>query len=171
MAVQTTYNQEPEIAVAGALACEHNEASIMSMFNAEASAEIPFGFGVKWGSATDAKSAKLPAAEADNVVGIVVRLHTYETGTGGELGTSGVKAGGKLNVLRRGVIWAVAEDACVPGDRLWVRCTVGGAGEVLGGLTNADEGTETIDATAQGTWLTAAAAGGLAKLSVDFTNK
>lgn len=175
MARQTTYETEPAAAIAGQLAQGFLDADVRSMYNAEASAKVMFGRAVKWGSTTDAKAAKLPAAESDKIVGIVCHSHAYENDpTYGELdptaGTGGVRAGGKLAVLRRGTIWVIAEDAVVPGDRLWVRAVAGGDPEFLGGLTNADDSTDTIDCTAQGEWLDAAAAGELARLSVDFTN-
>lgn len=178
MAVQTTYSDAPSAAYPGMLA--GNEHTIVAMKQAEASAEIPFGYGVVYdpSSPESDQSATLPAAETNKVWGIVVHSHNYQRTytladgtTAGDLGTSGLRPGVMMNVLRKGRIWVTAEDACVPGDRLWVRCTVGGAGEVVGGLTNADESTETIDCTAQGVWCTTAAAGGLAILEVDFTNK
>ena len=47
----------------------------------------------------------------------------------------------------------------------------GGDPEFLGGINNADDSTDMIDCTKQGIFLTSAAAGGLAVLDVDFTNK
>lgn len=177
LAVQTTYSESVTAAYAGMLASE--DCDIISMTNVEASASMPFGRGVifKATNTTD-QDALVPSAETDKVAGIVVHSHAYDRSwtnaagtTVGELSATGLLPGTMLNVLRRGVIWVIAEDACVPGDRLWVRCTAGGAGEVVGGCTNGDEGTETIDCTNQGVFLTTAAAGGLAKLQVDFTNR
>ena len=112
-------------------------------------------------------------AETSKVKGIVAHSHAHSNSPNGDLGTTGLKADSVMNVLRKGRIWAIAEDGCVPGDRLWVRCTAGSpAGtEFVGSLGNADEGTETIDCTAQGVWLSTASAGGVALLEVDFTNK
>lgn len=177
MARQTTYDTDPAAAFAGLIAeaGAFLNGDVRGMYNAEASAKIPFGRAVKWGSTTDNRAAKLPAADSDKIVGIVAHSHAYENdATFGELDpsttTGGVRAGGKLSVLRRGVIWVVAEDAVVPGDRLWVRAVAGGDPEFLGGCTNADDGSDTIDCTGQGEWLDAADAGELARLSVDFTN-
>ena len=168
MAVQTTYSQSMAAAYVGQLA-DNAGHLIKPCTNGEVSASIPFGYAVKFGVLDN--EALLPTAETSKIVGIVVHSHAYGVSPYGDLDTTGVKIDGNLNVLRKGRIWVTAEDACVPGDRLWVRCTAGGAGEVVGGLTNADEGTETIDCTAQGVWLTTAAAGALAILEVDFTNK
>ncbi len=168
MPMQTTYTDSPANGIAGQLACRYNDAEIASCYNAEASAEVAFGTAVKWGSATDQKAVKVPAAETDKIKGVVVHSHAYENGENGELGTTGVQSGGKLEVLRHGEIWVIAEDGCAPGDRAWVRCTAGGAGELVGGFPIADEGTETIDTTSYLEFQTYAAAGGLAKLRCRF---
>ena len=85
--------------------------------------------------------------------------------------TTGVKVGGMLNVLRKGRIWVVSEDGNNIGDRVWVRAVAAGDPEFLGGIVNADDGTDTVDCTNQGVFLTSASAGGLAIVEVDFTNK
>ena len=71
-----------------------------------------------------------------------------------------------LAVCHRGLVWAVAVDAVVPGDICTVRIAAGGGG--LGSLS----GTEAFPAAGNfakllgAKWVTAAAAGGLAKLSL-----
>ncbi len=174
MPVQTSVSDRPEAAYAGLLVGTQHQ--IIGMKNAESSASIPFGFGVVFKAAgTTDQDAILPTAETDLFMGVVCHSHVYDRtytladgSTGGELTSTGLKPGAMMNVVRKGMLWVVAEDACTPGQKLWVRCTAGGAGEVVGGLVNADEGTETIDATAVGTWMTTAAAGGLAILSLDL---
>lgn len=175
MTVQSTFGDNPAIGYAGTL--DSNLAhDVITMKNAEASASIPFGYAVKFkDTVTTDKDAVLPAAETDKILGIVLRSDTYGVawtdldGTVyGQLDATGVKPGAFLNILRRGRILVTAEDAVEAGDKLWVRCTTGGVGEIIGGLTNADEGTETIDCTAVGTWMSSAAAGGLAWLDVNF---
>jgi hypothetical protein len=155
-----------DLGVSGQLADNHPHV-IDSCRNNEASAEIAFGYAVCWD--TEDQDVLLPAAETDLVRGIFLHSHSYQVGE--QLGDDGILPGEMMNVLRKGRVLVTAEDSVAPGDRLWVRCTTGGAGEIIGGLTNADEGTETIDCTKQGQWLTTAAAGGLAWLEVDFTAK
>ncbi len=175
MEVQTTYSENRAIGYVGMLDSNLSH-DIITMMNAEASASIPFGYAVKFkDTVTTDKDAVLPAAETDKVLGIVLHAHTYSPAytdidgvTHGNLDSTGVKPGAFLNVLRRGRVLVTAEDAVEAGDKLWVRCTTGGAGEIIGGLTNADEGTETIDCTAVGTWMSSASAGGLAWLDVNF---
>lgn len=174
MPMQTSYDLAPAVAVEGALACRMVDAEIDSKYNGEASAKIKFGRGVKWGSATDGKSVKLPAAETDKLCGFTVRTHSIDPGERGELDdddtddtTGGVKSGGQLNVLRKGALWVKVRTGCAPGDKLWVRA-VAGAGEWLGAAENADDSTDMIDATDKGEFQTFAAANGLAKLRVNF---
>lgn len=175
MTVQSTFSEDRAIGYAGTL--DTNLAhDVITMKNAEASTSIAFGRAVKFkDTVTSDKDAVLPAAETDKVLGIVVRAETYApswtdmAGTvHGQLDSTGVKPGGWLNVLRRGRILVVCEDAVEAGDKLWVRAVAGGDPEFLGGLNNADDSTDMIDCTANGTWLTSASAGGLAWLDVNF---
>ena len=164
MSVQTSYAQSMTAAFAGMLA-DGSANDCIAMRNDEASASIAFGRAVKFGSATDGTSAKLPSAETSVIAGIVVHSHSYASN---ELDATGVIVGGVLNVLRKGRVWVTVEDAVVPGDRLWVRGVAGGDPEFLGGLLPADDSTDTVDCTNQGQFLTAAAAGALALLEVNF---
>lgn len=175
MTVQSTFSDNPAIGFAGTL--DSNLAhDVVTMKNAEASASIAFGRAVKFkDTVTTDKDAVLPAAETDTVLGIVIRSETYDPawtdmdGTvHGLLDSTGVKPGGWLNVLRRGRILVVCEDGCEAGDKLWVRAVAAGDPEFLGGLNSADDGTDMIDCTSKGMWLTSASAGGLAWLDVNF---
>ena len=75
-------------------------------------------------------------------------------------------AGETLAVCHRGLVWAVAVDVVVPGDIVTVRIAAGGGG--LGSLS----GTEPFPSAGNfakllnAHWATAAAAGGLAKISL-----
>jgi hypothetical protein len=176
MSVQTTFSDAPAIGYAGTL--DTNLAhDVITMINAEASASIAFGRAVKFkDTVTTDKDAVLPAAETDTVLGIVLHAYTYApewtdvtTGTTyGQLDTTGVVPGAFLNVLRRGRVLVVCEDGCEAGDKLWVRAVAAGDPVFLGGLNSADDGTDMIDCTSKGTWMTSAAAGGLAWLDVNF---
>lgn len=175
MSVQTTFSDAPAAGYEGML--DSNLAhDIVTMVNAEASASIAFGRGVVFkGTPTTAKDAVLPSAETDVPVGIVVHSHNYaRTWTNadgteyGELDSTGVKPGAAISVLRRGRILVVCEDGCEIGDKLWIRAVGSTPPEHLGGLNSADDGTDMIDATANGTWMSNASAGGLAWLDVNF---
>jgi hypothetical protein len=174
--VQISYGTAMTRAVEGALA-DNGEHLVDAYYNQEASARIAFGRAVKRGTVDG--GAKLPSSENDVIAGIVLHTDDYQVGSGaGELyqagtaWTNGVGTGGKLSVLVKGTIWAVARTAVTPGDRLWVRAVSSESGtEFLGGLEDADDSTDTIDCTKQGQWLDTAAAGELARLRVDFTAK
>lgn len=177
MAVQTSISDMPSAAFAGDLVGINHQ--IDPMKSVEASAEIPFGYAVafKASGATD-QDALLPlAANSPIIAGIVVKSDVYDRtysladgSTGGELGTTGLKPGAMLNVLRQGRIWAVCVSGCTPGARLYVQKTVNGGTRPLGALDSAADGMNSVDATKQGVWKTTASAGGLAILEVDFTN-
>lgn len=169
MSVQTSYSDARAIGIAGTLLSDPDQSMIVSRFNAEASAEITFGRAVKFGATDDA--ALLPSVETSKILGIVLHSDRYDNGPNGELGTTGLKVGTMMDVLRRGEVLVVCEDGCVPGDRLWVRAVAGGDPEFLGGLNNADDSTDMVDCTKQGVWMTTAAAGGLARLACDFINE
>jgi hypothetical protein len=173
MPVQNTYSIAPARAVNGQLACRRDKAEIDTAYNGEASAAINFGLGVKWGSATDKDSVKLPTAETDKIRGMTVRLHTYDPGDQGDITASGVSAGAKLNILKAGEIFVTCDTGCAPGDKLWIRAVGGGdhgggVPERVGAPENADDSTDMIDCTALGEWQEFAAAGSIAKLRVRF---
>lgn len=176
MAVQTSYSFDMSAAYAGLL-ISTVDGGILPFRNNQADTgvaltdEMAFGRAVAFEGSTDDKGAKIPSGATDKIAGIVVKSHAYGIAPYGDLGTIGVKPGGTVSVMRKGILWVVVEDGCAPGDRLWVRRTAGGDPEFLGGLNNADDSTDTIDCTSQGVFLTTASAGGLAKLEVDFTAK
>jgi hypothetical protein len=168
MSVQTTYATNMSAAFAGMRASNNPGDVIIPMRNNEASAEIAFGRAVKYEGSTDDDGALLPTAETSKIAGIVMHRHGYTVGSNGELGTTGLKPGAIMEVMKKGELWVTVEDAVVPGDRLWVRAVAGGDPEFLGGLLPADDSTDTVDCTAFGEFQTTAAAGGLARLRIDF---
>lgn len=177
MANQTSYADVQERGFAG-MAPTPDRNEYLTLKNMEATASIPMGSGVKFdlSSPVSDLDALLPAAETDVICGIVAYSTTYARSwtdsngvINGDLDSTGLRPNALMAVATRGRLLVLAEDAVAVGDHLWVRATVGGPGEVLGGLLNADEGTETIDCTNQGMWLTSAAAGKMAWLQFDFT--
>lgn len=166
MPVQTNYSTNHGKAYAGLVV---RADLVVAKKNAEASASIPFGRAVCPHS-TDEDGAILPAAETDKVIGIVARYQNHSMDV--DLDSTGLKVGATMDVLRKGAIYVVAEDAPSYLGRGWVRCTAGGdAAEVVGGITTADEGTETIDTTNQIGFEEAGAAGDLVLIEVDFTRE
>lgn len=178
-AVQTTYTVAPPAAYAGMLA-DDTENDIMTMVNAESSLSMPFGIVVAFSSSSPLADtdAKLPSASLTRLAGIVVHEHDVERSfslpdgsTAGELDSTGYKVGAAMSVLWRGTIWVKVQQAVVPGDRLFVCKTANAVYTAAGQIGNADESTNTIDASAIGRFISTAAAGGFAKLQVDFSQK
>lgn len=166
MPVQTSYSINPGKAYAGLVV---RADIVVAKKNAEASASIPFGRAVKPHS-TDKDGAILPAAETDKIIGIVGRYHNHSMDV--DMDATGLKVGATMDVVRKGAMYVVAEDDVTYLGRGWVRCTAGGdAAEVVGGITAADEGTETIDATGQIEFQEAVSAGGLVLIEFDFTRE
>ena len=178
MSVQTTYTTAPAVAFAGMLA-DDTENDIQTMVNAEASASMPFGTvtAFKTSSPNSDKDSIQPAAGA-KLAGIVVHSHDFartfqlpDGTTVGENDGTGLKPGAEYACLVRGTIWVKVQQAVVPGDRLFVCIAAGTVYTAKGQIGNADESSNTIDATNIGRFTSSAAAGGLAKLQVDFSQK
>lgn len=172
---QTAYTDILALSFAGKRADCTYAHEIVPAFNTESSAEIAFGLGVARDNtspyAATGVGAKLPAATTDKLLGITVFSHSYSLNPNNlELGTTGMKAGVLMNVMRHGRIWAIAELGAAGGDRLFVRCTSAGSGK--GSLLNSDPGSSTVVATTGkiGEWCTAASALGLAIVEVMFVN-
>lgn len=174
--VQTSYLDQIPLPYAG-LAGDCADDSIASFFNTEGAAEIPFGFAVARDNTSpydvNGNGAKLPSAASGaggTLAGVVRHSHAYSNSPNGDLGTTGLKPGAMMDVMRVGRIWAICEDGCSPGDRLWVRYTAAGTGK--GSLRSTDAGGSTcIDATTKGEWQTKAAALAVAMIDIDFVNK
>jgi hypothetical protein len=178
-AVQTSYTVAPAAAYAGMLA-DDTKSDVMTMENAEASASMPFGIVVafKTSSPGSDRAAVLPTTSETKLAGILVHSHDYERtftlpdgSTVGELDSTGIKPGAEIAVMWRGTCWVKVQQAVVPGDRLFVCKSANVVYTGLGQVGNADESTNTIDASAIGRFTSGAAAGGFAKLQVDFSQK
>ena len=160
---QTSYNTSMTIGIQGQLA-DAADNTIVTAFNEESSAEMPFGHALVRGSADN--GALLPDNTSDKLLGILLHSHNYDPDS--QLGDDGVLPDETLSVLRKGRVLAKCIDGCSPGDGLFVRCVTAG-NEQEGELRASSDSTDCIDATNMGTWQTTASAGGLAWLEVDFT--
>lgn len=166
MPVQTSYPTNCPVAYAGLV----TRADIVEPWkNGEASASIPFGSAVCPHGST-AGAAILPAAEGNTVIGIVARYHNHSPDV--DLDSTGLRPNATMDVLIKGRMWVLAEDVTTYRGRGWVRCTAGGdAAEVVGGITSADEGTETIDTTNYIQHQAVVAAGAFVEVEIDFTRE
>ena len=162
---QTTYNLSPSTGYAGQIVRQD-----IVISKRIGSAEILFGFGV-CPHATDEDKVILPALQANKVVGLLARSHFHAPDIEVNAAGTGLKEGANGNILVKGAMLVTAEDAATWLDRGYVRCTTGGVGEGVGGMTNAAEGTETVDTSNQVQFQATAAAGALVLVEVDFTRK
>ena len=177
MSVQTTYSNFPAVAFAGQLATIE-DADIITGFNADTS-DMPFGIAVSYkASPTYNTDMTLPVTSGGaKVAGILIHSHAHERqyylpdGTlAGDLAAGGLVPGAKLDILRRGRVWVTVVQTVAVGDRLFVAweadsvITYSAAGQI----GNADVSSNTLDCTRLGEFVTAAPAGGLAMLDVNF---
>jgi hypothetical protein len=166
---QTTYSNTPARGFAGQVL---RADIVVGKIQGEATAVIPFGYGV-CPHASDSSKVILPAAETDRVIGILARSHEYMDGISynPDVTPGGVMPGANLNIVRKGRMLVLAEDATTAYGRGWVRCTAGVAPEYVGGIVSADEGTETIDCTNYIEFQEAVAAQALVEIEFDFTRE
>lgn len=137
-----------------------------SYFNAESSAEIPFGVLVV--ATTTEGECKLPT-DGKVPLGVVMHSNAYSKGDGDldELGETGLKPSTSIAVLRKGTIRVQVEEAVTAGSAVRVRVVAGG-GEQLGAFrTTADSTDCAVLAGAQ--YLTDGAEDGTALLELDMT--
>jgi hypothetical protein len=114
--------------------------------------EIDFGLAVVRGTADD--QCKLATATGGSFLGITVRT------VAGSADSSGVRKyqiNESANILDEGLIYAICEDGCTPGDPVYFRHTVTGA-EVLG-ILRTDADTADADLIPNCVWDSTTAAG------------
>lgn len=141
---------------------------VSSFISEEASAEIPFGVMVARGTA-DNGALKLHTSSAamDGILAGVV-LHSNAYNKTNELGTTGLKPGIIMNVLRKGRVWVQVEEAVTPASVVKVRAVASG-GEVAGAFRDTADSTDCVDISRMARYLTSAGAGELAVLELDLT--
>lgn len=173
--IQDTYPLAPAIAFPGMLSDVGDKDTITGI-NTHATLAIPFGSAV----ARAATGSKMAAEPVEAILDTILGIHIYSTDyapsaladsgyTFAGLFVGAVKPKNTMAILRRGRIWVICENGCTRGQRLHVRAIIAGA-EISGALRSATDGTDTRDCTGQGEWLTAASAGAIAELEVDFVN-
>jgi hypothetical protein len=164
---QTTIPYPLPIGFAGQLA-DTLDNDVLSYVSAEVSLEMPFGIMVAKG--TGDFDGILPVSSGSVPVGVLVHAHVYDNGPNGELGTLGLKPKTALNILRRGRIYVLVEEAVVALDRAYIRYAAGSGGSQLGTFRKSADSATALDVTKKCQYLTSASAGGLALLDVDMLN-
>lgn len=162
-APQTSVVVQQAVAFAGLAADTASMRDAKSYTNAEASAEIPFGLLVIQGTAAD--EAKIPSAQADVGVGIVLHSHAYQKDN--ELGTTGLKPKVVMSALTRGRVWVTTDEAITLASLPRVRMSGAGAGTfratASAGVTKALNGCRFVSAST--------ATPGIAQLEFDILTK
>lgn len=170
------------IAVAGQLSDSNPNDGVVSRFSQETSpsAVILFGVAVKPGSKRD--GIRILTAISETVEGLTVQGFNHLPGATGDLDQTlgGLKPNAGLGVMRQGRMYAVVDpllSSVTPFvDRGFVRALVNGGNNIVGALTNAADGSNTIDATKQiqfvsQIFLSADGVTKIAEVAVDFVNK
>lgn len=120
-------------------------------------AEIDFGLAVVRGTADD--QCILPSTTGQFFLGITARTIA---GTADTAGDRKYQPNESANILDEGVIYAICEDGCTPGDVVYFRHTTG-TGTVIGALrTDAD--TASADLIPNAIWETTTAAGAIGRV-------
>lgn len=177
--LQSTFNTNPPIGIVGQIADAASDGTnVAPMFITEATYGIvPYAHGVeldvKSGPGYDGtrerfQGVKLPNANNDKIFGLLMHSHaTVDLAT--VAGQDGLLLGASANIMRRGrmICKPEASSGVVAGARLYVRAVAAGA-EVRGALRGSADGTDCVDCSAQGEWLTEPDGDGLAILEVDF---
>jgi hypothetical protein len=191
---QTTVSAGGQSAgVAGQIADSLDGPDIVSGFNMEATAQMPWGIGVRVQPGSTGDGFLLPTGNTGgpqlDIAGVNVFSHDHHRAAnadsagnfGGDLGSTGLNPKAVLQVLRDGRIWVPVETNVVPGDRAFCRGVAtgtfgqgiwSGTGLVAAGAAPSFH----IDCSKQGVFRTATftAADGSTKVAVletDFTNK
>lgn len=133
---QTAYSVNAPDAFPGLLDMNFQDPDILSRFNEEAT-RVSFGLMVRQG--TTAEQMQNFSAAAQDVIGVTVHRHTEKaktTGTAEEIAATG----GKADVLRKGRIWVVTEEAVALTDDVYFRHTAKGGNTTIGAFRTDSDG-------------------------------
>lgn len=155
---QTTYRTVMPVAIEGAIA-DDGAIDIESRVSSVSSViEIPFGRPV---ALVSGSACVLCTGYLDTPIGIAAHSHSYAAE---ELGTSGIKSGSMVNVLRHGRIRVKAGGSIADGQRLHYQTSTGK-------WVAAAVATDTIDMTAQVIARSSGVLNDLIIAEVDMSNK
>ncbi len=162
---QTSISANMTAAYAGLLA-DSGFRDVVSRYNSESSAQMPFGIMVCFGAADDA--AILPVDGTTKHVGVVIATQVYDPTL--DLGTTGILPKRMISLLRKGRIWVQVEEAVAPGDPVFIRHSTGAGGSQKGAFRKSSDSSTATDLTKKAVFLSTAGAAGLALVDIDMTN-
>ena len=175
MALQTDYPLNPPLAYEGMIIGPLEDCDFHPVRNAD-TVSIPFGRAVAWkkvGQTAD-MDVQLPASSTDTIAGIFFKVNYFMPAltvpglggapiTIGQFDSNGLLPGQMFVILRRGKIAVRATEFVNVDDRPFVM--------IGGGFRRSADGTNTIDCTRQGQFLSSGPPGTFLQLSVDFLSK
>lgn len=158
---QTDYSTTRPVAIEGALVDIANN-TIESRVSTDP-ADIPFGKPVKAETVASGvdKACLLAVASTDTVMGLAVHSNAYAKE---EFGTTGLKAGSMVSVLRQGRIWVKAGVTVADGQRAFYQTST--KKWVIAAVA-----LDTIDMTGQCVFRSSGVLDQLVQLEVDMVNK
>ena len=156
MAVQTTYNENIDAARAGMIANTEGVFNVVSR-TVEDAAGVGFGLVVDQG-ANDGGAVAV-SASTTSPIGFTVRERSVNPATPNKFAQYE-----SARIMTKGVIWATVTDAggVAANDDVWLTLSTGA-------LSNADAGGDDGLQLAGCKWVSSAANGALAKISVDMS--
>ena len=168
MAIPQTAVADPIVAYPGMLSDTGPNNDVLS-YVVESTLSAPIGSVVRQGT-LDGQCLNLDTVATDTLLGIVVHSHAYSSAELSETdwaGTSGVVKYGTVGVLRKGRIWVLTEEACVPGDPCQIRNVV--AGVEVSGVFGTSVDADFYVASGCCQFLSTTTGAGLIEVEVDFT--
>lgn len=138
---------------------------IVSLTSGEASAEIPFGRMVQFGSTAELMLV-LAGASPTDLAGILALGGPMVPDQ--EIGTTGLKPKQAGRVLRVGRIWVYSETGNAPSDAVRVRHTVD-TGKLVGNFTKTADSGKSFLLTTGARWLKTTSGAGLTLLEINMT--
>jgi len=156
---QTVYNTEFAQAFPGLIADAATPPDILSRANEESS-NVPFGLAVIPG--TDGfEQFLLPSATGQVCLGVLAHAHNRE-----DPEADGLNEGEVGDVLKRGRIWVVTEEAVDVDSDVYFRHTVNTTEQIGAFRTDAD--TDKADQITNARWVAATSAAGIAQLDISL---
>lgn len=159
---QTTFGTERGVSFAGMLA---DDGDIDTISRAVGGA-VNVGFGLMMGFGATPAEECAPLADGAAIAamcGVTVHKHTQNRALLD--GTEGLMPDDQADILRRGRVWVVTEQAVTPGDPVFVRHTAAGA-EVKGAFRKDTDGGDAVDISTRARWESTTTGAGIAILDL-----
>lgn len=169
MAIQTTYPEQFSIGFEGQLADGASDRFARSYTNI--TVDMEYGRMVVQAPGDADNECSVPATGSIAALGVTMFTHATERTLLPDAGTFGIPVNKPANVLRRGRVVVVVEEAVTPASAVHFRHNAPGAlPEAIGRWrTDVDGGDATLVANAKARFMTSAAAGEKAILEFDLS--